>query len=62
MIAKLIVWDRDRAAAVARLRAALAQYEVAGVQTNLGLLRGVAADPASWRARWTPGSWADSPS
>ncbi len=43
MIAKLIVWDRDRPAAVRRLEAALAQYEVAGVETNLGLLRRVAA-------------------
>ncbi len=45
MIAKLIVWDRDRPAAVRRLEAALAQYEVAGVETNLGLLRRVAAHP-----------------
>jgi 3-methylcrotonyl-CoA carboxylase alpha subunit len=46
MIAKLIVWDRDRAASARRLQAALAQYEVAGVQTNLDLLRRVAAHPA----------------
>ena len=45
MIAKLIVWDRDRPAAARRLEAALAQYEVAGVETNLGLLRRVAAHP-----------------
>ncbi len=45
MIAKLIVWDRDRPAAVRRLEAALTQYEVAGVETNLGLLRRVAAHP-----------------
>ena len=45
MIAKLIVWDRDRPAAVRRLEAALARYEVAGVETNLGLLRRVAAHP-----------------
>ena len=46
MIAKLIVHGHDRAAAVRRLGAALAQYEVAGVQTNLRLLRAVAAHPA----------------
>ena len=46
MIAKLIVWDIDRAAAVQRLLGALAEYEVVGVQTNLGLLRAVAAHPA----------------
>ena len=46
MIAKLIVWDRDRGAAARRLQAALLEYEVAGVQTNLELLRRVAAHPA----------------
>ena len=46
MIAKLIVWDRDRPAAARRLRAALAEYEVAGVVTNLDLLRGIAGHPA----------------
>ncbi len=44
MIAKLIVHGPDRPEAVRRLRAALAEYEVAGVQTNLGLLRAIAAD------------------
>ena len=43
MIAKLIVWDTTRAAAVVRLRRALAAYEAVGVQTNLGLLRRIAA-------------------
>ncbi|MBV9748655.1 MAG: ATP-grasp domain-containing protein [Acetobacteraceae bacterium] len=46
MIAKLIVWGEDRAAAVQRLAGALAEYEVVGVQTNLGLLRAIAASPA----------------
>jgi 3-methylcrotonyl-CoA carboxylase alpha subunit len=46
MIAKLIVWDRDRPAAVRRLSRALSEYEVVGVQTNLGLLRRIAAHPA----------------
>ena len=46
MIAKLIVHGADRAEAVRRLGAALGQYEVAGVQTNLRLLRGIAAHPA----------------
>ena len=39
MIAKLIVWGEDRAAAVGRMAAALAEYEVVGVETNLPLLR-----------------------
>ena len=46
MIAKLIVWDEGRDAAARQLQAALARYEVAGVQTNLDLLRRVAAHPA----------------
>ena len=46
MIAKLIVWDRDRNRAVGRLRQALAEYEVAGVTTNLAFLAQVAGDPA----------------
>ena len=46
MIAKLIVWGEDRAVAVQRLAGALAEYEVVGVQTNLGLLRAIAASPA----------------
>ncbi len=46
MLAKLIVWDRDRAGAVRRLRRALADYEAVGVQTNLDLLRAIAAHPA----------------
>jgi 3-methylcrotonyl-CoA carboxylase alpha subunit len=55
MIAKLIVWGDDRAAAVQRLTAALAQYEVVGVQTNLGLLRAIAQHPAFARAELDTG-------
>lgn len=46
MIAKLIVWGADRADAVRRLAAALAEYEVLGVATNLALLQAIAAHPA----------------
>jgi 3-methylcrotonyl-CoA carboxylase alpha subunit len=46
MIAKLIVWDTNRAGAVRRLRAALAEYQVVGVTTNLAFLGAVAAHPA----------------
>ena len=45
MIAKLIVWGEDRTVALSRLSAALAQYEVVGLRTNLGLLRAIAAHP-----------------
>ncbi|AJE04711.1 acetyl/propionyl/methylcrotonyl-CoA carboxylase subunit alpha [Geobacter pickeringii] len=46
MIAKLIVWDTDRAGALRRLRQALADYQVVGVTTNIGFLGSVAAHPA----------------
>ena len=46
MIAKLIVWGPDRTTAARRLESALAAYEVAGVSTNLGLLRAIAGHPA----------------
>ncbi len=46
MIAKLIVWDTTRDAAVRRLRSALAEYQVVGVTTNLAFLGAVAAHPA----------------
>jgi acetyl-CoA/propionyl-CoA carboxylase, biotin carboxylase, biotin carboxyl carrier protein len=39
MIAKLIVWGRDRDEALARLRRALGEYRIAGVPTTLSLLR-----------------------
>jgi len=45
MIAKLVVWDRDRDSALARLRAALATCEIVGLPTNLAFLAGVAAHP-----------------
>ncbi|HSR35586.1 MAG TPA: biotin/lipoyl-containing protein, partial [Desulfurivibrionaceae bacterium] len=46
MIAKLIVWDTDRAGALRRLQKALADYQVVGVTTNIGFLASVAAHPA----------------
>ena len=38
MIAKLIVWDTDRPAALARMRGALEQFQVVGVTTNTEFL------------------------
>jgi 3-methylcrotonyl-CoA carboxylase alpha subunit len=46
MLAKLIVAAPDRRTAVRRLRSSLADYDVAGVTTNLALLRRIAAHPA----------------
>ena len=45
MIAKVIVWDRDRPAALRRLRAALAETEVVGPATNVAFLAAVALHP-----------------
>ena len=46
MLAKLVVWDRDREAARKRLVAALGACEVAGVATNVDFLAAIAAHPA----------------
>jgi len=46
MIAKLIVWDENRDAALARMRKALADYRVAGVTTNIDFLSRLVACPA----------------
>ncbi|MCK5376743.1 MAG: acetyl-CoA carboxylase biotin carboxylase subunit [Acidobacteria bacterium] len=39
MLAKLVVWAPDRAAAVERLRRALSEYQIRGIATTLGLFR-----------------------
>jgi len=46
LLAKLIVWDRDRTAALKRLRAALAEVVIAGPASNVGFLAAIAAHPA----------------
>ena len=46
MIAKLIVWDEHRDAALARMRKALADYQVVGVKTNIDFLSRLVACPA----------------
>lgn len=46
MIAKLIVWDEDREAALARMRQALADYRVVGVTTNIDFLSRLVSCPA----------------
>jgi 3-methylcrotonyl-CoA carboxylase alpha subunit len=45
MVAKLIVHGADRGEAVRRLRAALDDYQLVGVRSNLELLRAIAANP-----------------
>ena len=46
MIAKLIVWDRTREAALARMRQALAQYRVVGVANNVEFLSRLVGVPS----------------
>ncbi|GAB3383451.1 acetyl/propionyl/methylcrotonyl-CoA carboxylase subunit alpha [Spongiibacter taiwanensis] len=46
MIAKLIVWDTDRASALRRLQNALAQFHISGVTTNRRFLQQLAANTA----------------
>ncbi|MFM7704192.1 MAG: biotin/lipoyl-containing protein, partial [Rubrivivax sp.] len=46
MVAKLIVWGEDRAQALARLRAALAQTRLVGLNTNVAFLHRVACTRA----------------
>jgi 3-methylcrotonyl-CoA carboxylase alpha subunit len=46
MLAKIIVWGADRAAAIARMAVTLRDTTVAGIATNLPLLRAIVADDA----------------
>ncbi len=55
MIAKLIVWDRDRAAALAQLRRALAGTEIAGLVTNTSFLMRLAANKSFAKAELDTG-------
>ncbi|MBL8493304.1 MAG: acetyl/propionyl/methylcrotonyl-CoA carboxylase subunit alpha [Rhodocyclaceae bacterium] len=46
MLAKVIVWDVDRARALSRMQQALRQYRVVGVANNIGFLSRLVACPA----------------
>lgn len=46
MISKLVVWGDDRASAVARMRGALHEYRVRGIETNLAFHRRCLRHPA----------------
>ncbi|HEV3347693.1 MAG TPA: acetyl-CoA carboxylase biotin carboxylase subunit, partial [Methylomirabilota bacterium] len=45
LMAKLIVWGPDRDAAIARMRRALGEYQVVGVQTTIPVLQRIVAHP-----------------
>ena len=55
MIAKLICWDVDRTAALRRLRAALSEFQVVGLASNIEFLGAVVAHPAFARAHLEAG-------
>jgi 3-methylcrotonyl-CoA carboxylase alpha subunit len=46
MIAKLVVWGEDRGIALGRMRAALAEYEIVGIATNIEFLARTVASKA----------------
>jgi acetyl-CoA carboxylase, biotin carboxylase subunit len=46
LLAKLIVWGRDRPQALARARRALDEFTVSGVNTNLAFHRGIVGNAA----------------
>ena len=46
MLAKLIVWGEDRAAAIARLTSALSGFAIGGIRANVPLLLWIARDEA----------------
>jgi len=45
LLGKLIAWGSNRDEAIARMRRALAEYSIGGIQTNLALFRRLLADP-----------------
>lgn len=45
LLSKLIVWGRDRSQAIARMRRALAEYQVVGVRTTLPFARWLMQQP-----------------
>jgi len=45
MIAKLVVWGPDRQAALLKLRASLAEFNIAGLSTNVNFIMDLAAHP-----------------
>ena len=59
LLAKVMVWGPDRAAAIAALDTALADFTIEGVTTNIPLLRDVLASPEFTSGKYNTGSLAD---
>src|SRR5215472_5531399 len=51
LLAKLVVWDEDRDAAIQRMQRALHEYSITGVETNLAFFRQIMDDPI-FRKGW----------
>ena len=58
LLAKVMAWGTDRAAAIATLDAALADFRLEGVKTNIPLLRDVLASPEFVSGSYHTGSLA----
>jgi len=56
LLAKVMAWGDDRTAAIATLDAALADFHVAGVNTNIPLLRDVLVSPEFTSGQYHTGS------
>jgi acetyl-CoA carboxylase, biotin carboxylase subunit len=52
LLAKLIVWDEDRAAALARLARALGELHIGGIKSTIPLHQALVADADVWGARY----------
>ena len=59
LLAKVMVWGPNRAAAIAALDTALADFTIEGVTTNIPLLRDVLASPEFTSGKYNTGSLAD---
>lgn len=59
MLAKIIVWDQDRAAVLRRLRRALQETEIGGLKTtlplHLALVDDAAVQQAQYHTAWLEG-------
>jgi biotin carboxylase len=57
-MAKLIVWGESRDAALHRMRAALAEYRIEGVVTNIPLLQRILDSPSFLSGEYHTGTLA----
>jgi acetyl-CoA carboxylase biotin carboxylase subunit len=51
LLAKLVVWDEDRHSAIQRMRRALDEYSITGVESNISFFREI-LDDAAFRKGW----------